>query len=191
MLKIVTVPNDLLTIPSKPVDSFNDKLHELINDMEKVLNAQVDPQGVGLAAPQVGIGLSIFIMKPTPKSSVTAYVNPKILKSQNPKFPTPSASGGLRGINNIKNKKQRRKYHFEGCLSIPKIWSPVNRAKKLLIEYQTVDGEKKTEWFTGFKAVIIQHEVDHLKGILFTQRALEQKSQLYEEKKGKLVKLEY
>ncbi len=186
MLKIVTVPNEVLTSSSKPVTSFDGKLDQLVKDMEKVLNAQVDPQGVGLAAPQVGIGLSLFIMKPTAKSSVKPFVNPKILKSEirNPKSQINSKF-------EIKNKKERRKRHFEGCLSIPRIWSPVNRANKLLLEYQTTGGEKKSEWFSGFEAVIIQHEVDHLNGVLFTQRALEQKSQLYEEKKGKLVKLEY
>ncbi len=190
MLKIVTVPNEVLIIPTKSVASFDGKLHQLVKDMEETLNAQIDPQGVGLAAPQVGVGSALFIMKPTPKSSVKTFVNPKILKSQiNPKIPT--SPFGLRGTSQIKNKKQRRKHHFEGCLSIPRIWSPVHRAKKLLLEYQTVNGEKKTEWFTGFNAVIIQHEVDHLNGVLFTQRALEQKSQLYEEKRGKLVKLEY
>ena len=186
MLKIVTVPDDALTVTTKSIVFFDGKLHQLVKDMEEVLNAQVDPQGVGLAAPQVGVGLSLFIIKPTTKSLVKAYINPRILKSQilNPKSQINSKF-------KIQNKKQRRKHHFEGCLSIPKIWSPVNRAKKLLLEYQTVDGEKKTEWFSGFAAVIIQHEVDHLNGVLFTQRALEQKSQLYEEKKGKLVKLEY
>lgn len=93
--------------------------------------------------------------------------------------------------NSQKHKRKRKKQHFEGCLSIPKIWSPVKRSKKILLEYQTTEGEKKSEWFSAFDAIIIQHEVDHLNGILFTQRALEQKSQLYEEKKGKLVKLEY
>lgn len=152
--------------------------------MDDVLNSQVDPQGVGLAAPQVGIGLNLFIMKPTAKSSARAFANPKILKSQipNSKFQT-----------NPKSKIQKKKggHRLEGCLSIPKIWSSVRRAKKILLEYQTVTGERKTGWFSGFEAVIIQHEVDHLNGVLFTQRALEQKSLLYEEKKGKLVKLEY
>lgn len=183
MLKIVTVPNDVLTSHAKSIDSFDSKLQDLVKDMEKTLDAQIDPQGVGLAAPQVGIGLSLFIMKPTPESKTTVFINPKILEIEQKKSFT------TRIKKDAKGKKKR--HHLEGCLSIPRIWGPVKRAKKLLLEYQTTQGEKKTEWFTGFKAVIIQHEVDHLNGVLFTQRALEQKNQLYEEKKGKLIKMEY
>jgi peptide deformylase len=179
MLKIVTVPNDVLTSSSKPVTSFDGKLHQLVKDMEDVLNAQVDPQGVGLAAPQVGIKLSLFIMKATAKSSVKAFINPVI------KRPVLSKNEPSQ------KKTKKKKRHFEGCLSIPKIWSEIVRPKKILLEYQAVSGEKKNEWFSGFEAVIIDHEVDHLNGVLFTQRALEQKSQLYEEKKGKLVKMDY
>ena len=75
---------------------------------------------------------------------------------------------------------------------MPKIWGEVKRAKKVLLEYQTDDEslEKKQAWFSGFEAVIIQHEVDHLEGILFTQRALAQNQPLYEEKEGKLVRIE-
>ncbi len=180
MLKIVTVPNEVLTSSSKPITSFDGKLDQLVKDMEDVLNAQIEPQGVGLAAPQVGVRLSLFIMKPTPKSKITVFVNPVITK-------VPS----LKRQSSRRVSRGKKKQHFEGCLSIPKIWSPVKRSKKILLEYQTIDGVKKSEWFSAFDAIIIQHEVDHLNGILFTQRALEQKSQLYEEKKGKLVKLEY
>jgi peptide deformylase len=88
-------------------------------------------------------------------------------------------------------KKAKKPLKLEGCLSIPKIWSPVARAKKILLEYQDLTCQVKREWFQGFKAIIIQHEVDHLNGILFTQRALEQKNPLYEEKEGKLKKLRY
>lgn len=183
MLKIVTVPNDVLTSPSKPVESFDGSLQKLVRDMEEALNAQVDPQGVGLAAPQVGIGLTLFIMKPSLKGEITPIINPKILQIEEKKSVT------TRVKKDAKGKKKR--HHFEGCLSIPRIWAAVKRSKKLLLEYQTLTGEKKSEWFTGFKAVIIQHEVDHLNGVLFTQRALEQKNQLYEEVGGKLKKMEY
>ncbi len=148
--------------------------------MDKTLVAQSDPQGVGLAAPQVGYNLQLFIIKPTPESKTEVFINPKIIKHV---------------VHNIKHKtvktvtRKKKKTPLEGCLSIPRIWGPVRRAKKVFLEYQTPSGEKKQSWSSGFKAVIIQHEMDHLQGVLFTERAVEQKSQLYEEKNGKLEKL--
>lgn len=175
MMKIVNVPNSVLTTPAKPVIAFDNKLKKLLKEMEETLNACVDPQGVGLAAPQVGISQQIFIMKPTEESTCMAVINPKILEAHSdPETPQ-------------QKKLKKKNPALEGCLSIPRIWSPVTRPQKVLLEYQTSDGTKHTEWFTGFEAVIVQHEVDHLNGILFTQRAIEQHSQLFEEKNGELV----
>lgn len=196
MLKIVTAPNKILNLPAKPVTDFNKGIKKLIKEMKETLLAQKDPQGVGLAAPQVGKNLSLFIIKPTPKSPITVFVNPKILKllsgdgheagiMRRSRNPSPKDETG------IVTAKRRTKTSLEGCLSIPKIWSPIKRAKKVLLQYQDPTGAVVQKWFTGFEAVIIQHEVDHLNGILFTQRALEQKIPLYEEKEGKLEKLSY
>ncbi len=172
-MKILTVPRPILNQPAKPVLKVDKKIQQLVKEMIEVLNKQVDPPGVGLAAPQVGIPLQLFIIKPTKKAKPQAFINPFIKKTV---------------FNKDSLQKKTKKTHLEGCLSIPKIWSHVERAKKVLLEYQTTTGEKKTEWFSGFAAIIIQHEVDHLKGILFTQRTLEQGLTLYEEKEGKLIK---
>lgn len=183
-MKIITVPHPILNQKAKPVVKIDKKTQQLVKEMIVVLNKQVDPAGVGLAAPQVGINLSLFIIKPTAKSSVKAFINPRVIKhvTYNTKYERQ---------NDVKKQgKTRRKTPLEGCLSIPKIWATVKRAKKILLEYQTLEGEKKTEWFSGLEAVIIQHEMDHLNGTLFTQRALEQQSTLFEEKEGKLVKKE-
>lgn len=187
MLKIVSVPNTILTTPVKKVEKFDGSLQRLAKDMEETLTAQVNPQGVGLAAPQVGINLALFIIKPTSKSKTEAIVNPSA------EFFQPAAGSSTDGKDEgqapSKAKKDRQK--LEGCLSLPKIWGSLKRAQKVLLEYQDVAGKIHKRWFSGFKAAIIQHEVDHLQGILFTQRALEQHTQLYEEKEGKLKKLEY
>ena len=177
MLKIVHIPNQVLTTPSKPVVKIDKKLKELVFDMEETLMACVDPQGVGLAAPQVGIGLQLFIIKPEEDADTEVFINPKILETQH--------------ITRPSTKRKEKNEQLEGCLSIPKIWSPVKRPEKVLLEYQDLTGEKKTEWFTGFKAIIIQHEVDHLHGILFTQRSVEQNLPLYEEKNDELHKIEF
>ena len=73
-----------------------------------------------------------------------------------------------------------RENKLEGCLSIPKIWGKVKRAKTLTLQYRDEKGTVHKEEFSGFIATIIQHETDHTNGILFTQRVLEQKEKLYE-----------
>lgn len=177
MLKVITVPNPTLTQPTKPVKKIDQKIKRLIKEMEETLIAQKDPEGVGLAAPQVGISLSLFIIKPNKKKPIKVFINPKIIKTENP--PSPKT----------KKEKTKTRYKLEGCLSIPRIWGSVKRAKKVLLQYQNEKGEQKKDWFSGFEALIIQHEMDHLRGVLFTQRTFEQKTPLYQEKDGKLVKL--
>lgn len=179
MLKIVHIPNSVLTTPSKPVTKIDKKIKDLVFEMEETLLACVDPQGVGLAAPQVGINLQLFIIKPDEDSDTEVFINPKILEVEK----KPHSAKATRS----KQKNEQ----LAGCLSIPKIWSPVRRPEKILLEYQDLTGEKKTEWFTKFKAIIIQHEVDHLHGILFTQRSVEQNLPLYEEKNDELHKIEF
>jgi peptide deformylase len=176
MLKIVSVPDKSLTLPTQPVDVIDGNIKELVMEMEELLATQSDPQGVGLAANQVGIGLSIFIIKKTLKSNTQVFINPKILKS---------------GVRNPKTKKSRRKpVKLEGCLSIPRIWGSVKRADKILIQYQDLTAKIHEKWFKGFEATIIQHEIDHLQGVVFTQRSLEQKAPLYKEVGGKLKPFE-
>lgn len=177
MLKIVNVPNSILTTPVKPIHNFDQALLKLVKEMGKTLEAQVDPPGVGLAAPQINKNLAMFIIKPTPTAKIETFINPKVLKQET----------GSRNQEEKGRKKERQK--LEGCLSIPRVWGPVKRAEKVLLEYQNINGKSQTKWFSGFKAVIIQHEVDHLNGVLFTQRSLEQKGVLYEEIEGELKKI--
>jgi len=178
MLKIIHAPDPILFQKTKMVVKIDKKIRKLIEEMKQTLLAQTDPEGVGLAANQVGFNLSLFIMKPTKQSKISVFINPKILKIEEEK-------------EEKRSKKKEKKVKLEGCLSVPKIWGNIKRPKKILLEYQTDDEsfEKKRSWFSGFEAVIIQHEVDHLNGIIFTQRALNQNQPLYEEKEGKLEKI--
>lgn len=176
MYKLIQAPSPILNKKLKPVTKIDKTIKRIVSEMEETLDSQVDPMGVGLAANQVGIDLAMFIMKPTTTSQTEVVINPKILEvveSQEKEI--------------VEVEEDGADVPLEGCLSIPRIWSPVTRAKKVLLSYENLRGEKKEKWFKGFKAVIVQHEVDHLNGILFTQRALEQASKLYEEKDGKLV----
>lgn len=176
MLKIVSVPNKILSSPTRRVDKIDDKIRELITEMEETLITQKDPKGVGLAANQVGINLSIFIIKSSEKTQTKVFINPKILKVLNP--PPKSTT------------RRKKPVKLEGCLSIPKIWGSVKRAKKIYLEYQDLTGEVKRDWFKGFEATIIQHEIDHLNGVVFTQRSMEQNQKLYKEENNELNPIE-
>ena len=156
--------------------------------MEKVLIAQNDPPGVGLASNQVGLDLSIFIIRPTEKAKIKTFINPKII-NVGAQFIAPENKGV---INHAPTKKSRHKrVKLEGCLSIPRIWGPVKRRNRIFLKYQDLTGKEFIKWFSGFEAIIIQHEMDHLNGVVFTQRSVEQKGQLYREENDELVKIEY
>jgi len=176
MLKIVNVPHKVLSNPTNPVVKIDDNIKKLIYDMEETLISQSDPQGVGLAANQVGVNLSIFVIKKSPQAETLIFINPKILKIED--------SPGK------KNKNSRKTDKLEGCLSIPRIWGPVSRSNKVYLEYQDLNSQVHKKWFKGFEATIIQHEMDHLNGIVFTQRSLEQKAPLYKESGGNLKPFE-
>lgn len=165
MKPIVHIPQQVLSTPAKTVTVFDKKLRSIVGDMKETLLAARNPKGVGLAAPQIGIGLRIFVTKPSPKDDIRVFINPEIVQRE-PIEKTPG-----------KNE------HLEGCLSIPHVWGDVDRSKTVTIRYQDEQGNPHEETITGFLAVIIQHETDHVNGILFTQRVLEQKNKLYQDAK--------
>lgn len=169
MKSIVHVPHVVLTTPAKPVTAFDRKLMDLVRDMKETLVAATNPKGVGLAAPQVGIGLQVFLTRPTEKAKIRVFVNPKILKTSE-----------INTDRLPKHQQEETNGKLEGCLSIPNVWGTVNRAPALTLEYQDEKGVAHEEEFKGFMATIIQHETDHLNGILYPQRALEQKNKLYQ-----------
>ena len=80
-MKIVLVPEKVLLKKAKSVTDFGPKLANIVEDMKRTLNACVDPVGVGLAAPQVGLSLRIFLMKPTTESPIGVFINPEILST--------------------------------------------------------------------------------------------------------------
>lgn len=178
MLKIVTVPNPVLTTPTLKVKTITPKIRRLVEEMKKTLISQRDPEGVGLAATQVGESLSIFIMRPTLKGEISVFINPEAKSIESEEI-----------INDSKTLKSRKSKQskMEGCLSIPRIWAPLKRKGRIQLEYEDLDGVKHSKVFEGFEAIIVAHEVDHLNGILFTQRCLEQNVTMYEEDGDELV----
>jgi peptide deformylase len=167
MKPIVHIPNTVLSTTAKKIEMFDKKLATLISDMKETLEATTNPKGVGLAAPQVGESLRLFLTKPTEKAAIRVFINPVIIQQANENTSNPDTR--------IASDSK-----LEGCLSIPDIWGHVHRNPTVTLQYLDETGKQHTETFTGFIATIIQHETDHINGILFTQRVLEQKGKLYE-----------
>ena len=179
MLKYLMVRNILRTTNpklrsiSKKVTSVDKKLLNLIQDLEDTLEVQLDPEGVGLAAPQISVFLRVFIIKNLQKETLH-FINPRITKTWKKIHPTktnPPTGGPI----------------MEGCLSLPHYYGPVNRAHKITLEYDEITNPptggptltSQTKTFTGFVSQAIQHELDHLEGIFFIDRLLEQHQKLY------------
>ncbi len=173
MKPIVTIPNTVLSTPAKPVTMFDKRLKRLVADMKKTLIATKHPKGVGLAAPQIGHALRVFVTRPNEKSVVRVFINPEII----------SQAGETDGVPERDNLPRRQAGKLEGCLSIPNVWGKVKRSGTVTLRWQDESGKIHQEEFTGFMATIIQHETDHLGGILFTQRVLEQQQKLYQSTK--------
>jgi peptide deformylase len=159
--KIVEVQADSLRKPSLPVKKIDKKILSLVEDMCDTLKAQNDPEGVGLAAPQIGKNLQIFLM--SYDNTKRVVINPKVISEAQKK-----------------TSEKKSKKILEGCLSLPHYYGPIKRSQKIKIEYLNPSGEKIVEEFSGFLAQIVQHELDHLNGVLFVDRILEQNAPLYQ-----------
>lgn len=180
-MKILTTPNKALLEKAEPIIRFDNKLKKIIAEMSATLDVTVNPIGVGLAAPQVGVLKRIFLSKPEDVGEIMVFINPEIVKTAN-KQGIPSFTNSQK-IEAKKPKKSRGRL-LEGCLSLPNIWGNVQRKKEITLKYQDEKGLKYLETFSGFPAIIIQHELDHLDGVLFTKHVIEQKELLYRSHKN-------
>jgi peptide deformylase len=171
-MKIVLAPHQALSQLAKPVGKIDKSTLDIIHGMTKALDNAKDPEGVGLAAPQVGKSLQIFVVRQTKKSPLLTFINPKIM--------TPLGDPVVK-----KKKKKESSVKLEGCLSLQDVWGVVYRHPSVVLEYMDEEGTIHQKKFTGFLATIIQHEVDHLNGILFPKRVIEQDGQLYKSSKDK------
>ena len=167
---ITKVPNPVLTALSQKVTKIDKKILSIVEEMKKTLISTDNPKGVGLAAPQIGLPLAIFITKPNDKSPIGIFMNPEI---------TWKSSELSEIVREGKENDKRKEKKLEGCLSIPEVWGYLRRPSKVRLKYMGTDGKTREEEFTGFMATIVQHETDHINGILFTHRVMEQKERLY------------
>ena len=141
--KILTIPDSILRQKSLPVDKVNKEIKTLMDDM---LNTMYDAPGIGLAAIQIGIPKRIIVIdlsKDPEKKNPMYFVNP-IIKQKN-------------SVNSI---------YEEGCLSVPNQFAEIDRPSKCEVEYLDYNGKKQLLKADGLLATCIQHEMDHLEGIL-------------------------
>lgn len=181
MLKIVQAPDPVLAQTAKPVTTIDKAITNLLKEMDSSLANASDPEGIGLAAPQVGKSLQIFIIRQTPHSPLLTFINPQIEE-----FLEAEEQSG-----DEQKTKRRKNVQLEGCLSLKDIWGVVKRHYGVLLSYQDETGAKHKKKFEGFLATIIQHEYDHLQGTLFTKRVLEQSNKLYKSYKNKKGETEF
>ncbi len=141
---IITEPNKLLRQISKPVENVGNEEKKLMDDMLETMYAA---PGIGLAAIQIGVPKRIIVMdicKEEGKKEPRYFVNPV-----------------------IKNKDPLKTTYEEGCLSVPDQFAEIDRPSKCEVEYLDYNGEKQLLKADGLLATCIQHEMDHLEGILF------------------------
>lgn len=143
MLKVIIFDDELLNKKSENIEKIDNNIKKLAQDMYKTMYFS---NGIGLAAVQVGVLKRLFVID-VPDFGKFEMINPKIIE-----------------------KSKETSVYEEGCLSLPGIASEVERAKTITVEYLDLDGNKKTLNATDLLATCIQHEYDHLEGILFIDR---------------------
>ena len=146
-MEIVKYPDPVLRRGGKPIEDFEQALADTAAEM---LEAMYQYRGVGLAAPQVGLEISLLVLNPSGEAGDAgqemALCNTKIIS------------------------RKKLEWGEEGCLSFPGIYAEVERHKDIVVAYQDLQGEEKTMKANDFFARVIQHELDHIDGVLFVDR---------------------
>lgn len=140
-MDVVLYPDPILKTKAKKIEAIDDSIVKLSKEMIKTMHKS---DGVGLAGPQVGVSKQIIVVNPDPEEgSETVYINPRILK------------------------RKGKAVAEEGCLSFPKVYGEIERSTWIQVSATLINGEKVTFEAIDFEARVLQHEIDHLMGILF------------------------
>jgi len=132
----------ILRVKTQNIEVFDDENKKFFKDLTTALYLEED--GVGLAAPQIGVNKSVFIADEHNGNGPIVFVNPLIISTS-----------------------EEQIQMEEGCLSIPDIYEKVFRPKSVVLRYNNTNGDELEREFTGYLARIVQHEYDHLQGVLF------------------------
>lgn len=162
---LVILPDPLLRQVSKPIESFDADLRKFSADM---LETMYDAPGIGLAAIQIGAPVQMLVIdlaKEDEPKAPQVYINPRVLWSSD-----------------------ERNVYEEGCLSIPDYYAEVERPKQVRVSYVDIDGKAHEVEADGLLATCLQHEIDHLNGILFIDYISRLKREMVVKKFKKLAK---
>ncbi len=159
VLPVVKFPHKVLKTKTAEVSKITAEVRKLVSDMIDTMYAE---KGVGLAANQVGVSKQLFVASADQiHGRELVFFNPRIIK------------------------KQGQIKEFEGCLSVPELYEPVRRFKRVWLRAMTLEGKRVEVKAEGLLARIFQHEVDHLNGFLFIDRLGFMKSRLVRKKLAK------
>ncbi len=159
-LKIFTYPAPVLKKVAEEVTEFNEELKELCKNM---LFTMYHAPGIGLAAPQVGISKRIFVMD-------VDFQRDEVTRADGTKDFELSEFNPRIFINPKIEKVEGEILYEEGCLSVPGVYEEVKRIEKIKVTYQDIEGNEQVLETDGLLSVCIQHENDHLEGIIFLER---------------------
>jgi peptide deformylase len=162
--KIYQYPEPVLRKETSEITAFDEHLSRLADDMAETM---YDAPGIGLAAPQIGESLKLIVVdtsKSEEESEFTPMVNPQIIEHEGSQVDE------------------------EGCLSVPELTANVTRHKKVTVQFQDLKGNEKKLTTEDRFAVVLQHEIDHLNGILFIDHLSPLKRGLYKKKVKKWLK---
>ena len=166
-LKIVEYPNKRLKEKSKKIENFDNELHRLLDSMYPIM---INTNGIGLAAIQVDYALQVLILNipdedgEQDKENLLEIINPMI------------------------TSKDGETVYQEGCLSVPSFYEDIKRFEIISINYQDRDGNQKSLDADGLLSIAIQHEIDHLNGILFIDKLPSSRRRKFEKEYKKMLK---
>lgn len=156
--QIVTIPDEVLRKKAEKVKFFDDELKALAQDLVDTVKIAEDPEGAGIAAPQISVSKRVIVVRnffvdPINRDKYLfenyVLVNPKII-----------------------SMSKETDVEWEGCLSVPDQYGEVERPSKIKVVAQDIDGKSIKMKASGYFARTIQHEIDHLDGILFTDKVI-------------------
>lgn len=163
--EVLTYPNPLLKEVSEEVRDIDDRVKSVIQDLKDTM--EYSGHSVGIAAPQIGELIRVIVVDPSKNSKCKEHhgpnvmINPEIVKWE--------------GLTQFR----------EGCMSVPDYTGNVARAEKIVVQFIDEAGEQKVFETSGFEAILIQHEIDHLDGVLFIDRIISKRTDLFRRKNYK------